>query len=366
MTHLIAEILCLMAAQAGPVGWWRGDDGATPTAAADSSGNNRNGTYTSGATTTMAPSLPPGLFNNESAFQLDGVNDEITIPSNAAFNNTGDFSVAFWVRKAVEKTDYVRLVGKGGTGIRTFGVWDDAAASKKILFQQFNTTGGTVVNFNSTGDVETGVWTHIACVVNGTTATTYLNAVASGSATRVGTVPTDTQPVRIGYGEIHDHAEGQIDEVRIFNRFLTLTEIQTLAGLLPSAVPSMPTFTGTTPSGTTVNWTATTGANTYVVQRSVNGGAFVTVASGIAGLTYADSGLTPGATYSYVVYAVGLVNSADSTANSVVIPFPAPRTNDHGEGLFDDRCSCGSTGSGTSISWAVLAAALALLTLRKR
>jgi MYXO-CTERM domain-containing protein len=365
MIGLTAGILSLVAAQTGPVGWWRGDDGATPTVAADSSGSNRNGTYTGGATTTQAPSLPPGLFNNESAFQLDGTDDEITIPSNAAFNIINDFSVAFWVRKAVEKPDYVRLVGKGGTSVRTFGVWDDIGPSKKILFQQFATGGGTVVNFNSTGDVETGVWTHVACVVNGTTATTYLNAVASGSATRSGTVPTDTQPVRIGYGEIHDRASGQIDEVRIFNRFLTLTEIQTLAGLLPSAVPNMPTFTGTTTSATTVNWNATAGADTYVVQRSENGGAFSTVASGIAGLTYTDSGLTPGSTYAYVVYAVGLVNSADSTANTVLIPFPSPRTNDHGEGLFDDKCGCG-TASGTSSSWAVLAAALALLTFRKR
>ena len=102
-----------------------------------------------------------------------------------------------------------------------------------------------------------------------------------------------------------------------------------------------------------------------MVQRGPVGGPYVTIASGITVLNYTDSGLTPGTSYGYVVYAVGLVNSADSQFNSVTIPFPPPRTNDHSEGLLDENCACGSTARGMSISWALFAG-LALLAFRRR
>ncbi|HEX7901120.1 MAG TPA: LamG-like jellyroll fold domain-containing protein [Planctomycetota bacterium] len=369
MIAFSAGILSLVAAQ-GPVGWWRGDDGAAPTTAADSSGFNRPGTYTSGATTSTA-TFPPGLFNNDSVFEMDGADDQVTVAHNAAFNITGNLTVAFWMRKVVaEQGDWVRLVGKGSSTNRTIGVWEEAGAGRHILFQQYN-AGAAVVSFFSAGEVALDTWTHVACTVDTSVVAAgscqiYLNGAASGAAVnRTGTPSTDTQPVRFGYGEIHTYHRGQLDEVRLFNRVLTLTEIQTLAGQVASAIPQNLNFTNTTPGGTTLNWDAAAGATSYVVQRSIGGGAFVTVASGIAGLSYTDSGLTPGTTYTYVVYAVGLVNSADSTPSAVMIPFPPPRTNDHSEGLFDENCSCGSTASGAPAAWALFAA-LALLAFRRR
>ena len=368
MILLTAGILSVVAAQSGPVGWWRGDDGAAPTTALDSSGNGRDGAYTSGATTSTA-TFPPGLFNNDSVFQLDGTNDQVTVPHNTAFNLTGDITIAFWMRKTAEATDYQRLVGKGASNVRTFGVWEDAGAGQRILFQQYNGSGGSVLDLwttnNAAGTVPLNTWKHVACTIEGTAVTIYLDAVSNVTGTRTVAPGTDSQPVRLGHGEIHTYFPGQLDEVRLFNRALVLSEIQMLAGLTASAVPAQPTFSNTTPSGTTLNWTTTTGANSYVVQRSTAGGPFVTIATGITGLSYTDSGLTSGTNYAYVVYAVGLVNSADSTPNSVVIPFPPPRTNDHSEGLLDENCSCGSTAPGTSIPWAVLAA-LVLVALRKR
>lgn len=344
----------------GPVGWWRGDDGGTPTSAADSSGNNRPGTYTSGATTSTA-TFPPGLFNNDSVFQFDGVDDQVTVPNNAAFNITGNLTVAFWMRKAVaEQPDWVRLVGKGNTTNRTIGVWDEAGAGRHILFQQYN-AGAPVVSFLSAGEVAIDAWTHVACTVDTSVVAAgrcqiYLNGAASGAAVdRTGTPTTDTQPVRFGYGEIHTYHRGQLDEVRLFNRTLTLPEIQTLAGLTPSAVPGNLRTQSVGVGSVTLAWDAATGANTYVIQRSDPvAGPFNTIATGITGTTYTDSGLNPGATYTYVVYAVGLVNSADSTPHAVFIPLPPPRTEDHEEGLLDQNCSCGAAGRGSPALWALL------------
>ena len=369
MTHFFAEILCLVAAQAGPIGWWRGDDGTAPTTAADSSGNNRDGMYAGGATTS-ATSLPTGIFNNESAFQLDGTDDQITVAHNAAFNLTGDMTVAFWMRRAAQGSDYQRMVGKGAPAVRTFGIWLEAAANSRVLFQQYNGSGGSVLDLWTTETIGLTAWKHIACTISGTgTATTtakiYFDGVEKATATRATAPGTDSQPVRIGYGEIHAYFPGQIDEVRLFNSAIPVSDILILAGTPPSEAPTGLNFTNTTPGGTTLNWTAAAGANTYVVQRGPVGGPYVTIASDIAALSYTDSGLTPGTSYAYVVYAVGLVNSADSGPATVLIPMPPPRTNDHGEGLFDDSCACGSTAPGGYAGTAVLVA-LALLALRRR
>lgn len=62
-----------------------------------------------------------------------------------------------------------------------------------------------------------------------------------------------------------------------------------------------------------LSWTASSGATSYAVKRSMtNGGPYTQIATP-SGTTYTDTGLTNGTTYYYVVAAV---NSAGSSANS--------------------------------------------------
>ncbi len=64
----------------------------------------------------------------------------------------------------------------------------------------------------------------------------------------------------------------------------------------------------------TLSWNAASGAASYKVKRSTtNGGPYATVATGITGTTYVNSGLQSGTTYYYVVSAV---NAAGESPNS--------------------------------------------------
>jgi hypothetical protein len=66
-----------------------------------------------------------------------------------------------------------------------------------------------------------------------------------------------------------------------------------------------------------VSWTASAGATSYTLLRSAAiGGTFTTLASGITGTTYTDSGLTPGTEYAYEVEAVS--GGGTSAASSAV------------------------------------------------
>ncbi len=64
----------------------------------------------------------------------------------------------------------------------------------------------------------------------------------------------------------------------------------------------------------TLNWTASAGATSYNVSRSTtNGGGYVSVATGLAGTSYLNTGLTNGTAYYYVVTAT---NAAGTSGNS--------------------------------------------------
>ncbi|MBN2162513.1 MAG: carbohydrate-binding protein [Pontiellaceae bacterium] len=74
------------------------------------------------------------------------------------------------------------------------------------------------------------------------------------------------------------------------------------------AAPSFPAGLNITEAGTTganLSWDAVTGADSYKVKRSiVRGGPYTTIASGLTGTSFADSGLNAGTQYFYVVCAV--------------------------------------------------------------
>jgi hypothetical protein len=233
---------------AGLVSWWRGEGNAI-----DTLGTN-NGTLHSD--TTFA-------FANGKAGQAFSFSGETTEYVTAAYNPTlnfgaGPFSMAVWVNTNDAAGVWKRIVTKGGTS-GSSNWYSLVLNSGKVTFE---IAGGSDVS--STVSVANGVWHHIAVTrdpvgVSPRKFHLYIDGVENVSMNDSGASLDNTGPLEIGKwgneaygGTIYS---GLIDEVQLFNRALSSTEIQSIysAGLAaPPVVTGISPSSGLSAGGTSV------------------------------------------------------------------------------------------------------------------
>jgi len=214
----------------GLVGYWKFDQfsGSTTLNSAFLSDPTN---LTSGASITTSVPVSVSIPNFGSV-QLDGVNDAVVandVPSLDVAPST--FSVAAWVRRT--STGAYHAIYDSGTETNKWWVFI-ADASKSNRFG-FGVRGGAEV-YSTRGITDTN-WHHLAVVKNGigpSNMTFYVDGAASGVVTATG-VLTPSGPKRIGSlldpGTCGQCAffNGQIDELRLYNRALSAAEVGRLA-----------------------------------------------------------------------------------------------------------------------------------------
>jgi Concanavalin A-like lectin/glucanases superfamily len=74
-------------------------------------------------------------------------------------------------------------------------------------------------------------WTHLAATYDGTTIRLFVNGVQAATRAQTGALVTSTQPLRFGgNAKWAEWFQGQLDEIRVYDRALTAAEIQTDMG----------------------------------------------------------------------------------------------------------------------------------------
>lgn len=212
----------------GLISWWAGDGNAN-----DIHGDN-DGTLENGATFT------PGLVGQ--AFNLDGYDDLIFVPhnSNLAFGSDQDFTIDAWInlQSPTPGNDDV-IVGKGddqnhrvGVSPNTYRLWvfRDSHAVRFDLI-----ANDVVFSLYSNTSVPLNEWTHVSAVREGIMGYIYINGVLDASAGMTAGSVANSDPLTIGgiYDTLFDPPVqplegfgGLIDEVEIYNRALSASEIQ--------------------------------------------------------------------------------------------------------------------------------------------
>jgi len=313
----------------GPIGYWKGDDGATPAGAADASGNGHNGTYAPGSGTSTE-ALPALKFPNPSCFTLDGTKGLVTIPDSPALRLTGDMTLAFWKRKTAPNQDWVRVIGKGNGAQRNFGLWEYPGAENRLKFQMYGPGGGSVLELDSPGPVPINTWAHVVIVISVNSAAFYLNGALVANGMRTGEPGTSADPLTFGHAGYHGFFAGQLDDVRLYNRALSMSEVVYLAqGNGAPASPKDLAVKSAAPGKVEFAWTASPTpapagtATVYILKRSKTAGSgHATVVCSLPLTNGMDLQAEAGATYAYVVTAVN-TGGESAASNEVTVTVPA-------------------------------------------
>ncbi len=200
--------------ETGLVGLWHFDskDGSNSTTAIDSSGQGNNGTV-SGAT-----------FTNEGRFKegysFDGDDDRIDITgTNPPL--TGNFTVSAWVYPLQADNAWHSIIGRDSYIDNVWIALKENTNDFSVYLEdviQTSTTGGNLWTNNQ--------WNHIAITYNGSLVQTYVDGIFKENlpGTYSGVIGSSNVGLNIGDVGAYD-MNGSIDEVRIYNRALTPTEI---------------------------------------------------------------------------------------------------------------------------------------------
>ena len=223
-------------AAAGLVGAWALDE-TSGTTAADQSGRGNTGTVTSPVWTGA------GKFNG--ALSLNGTSSWVTVADSSSLDLTTGMTVEAWVRPTVVNS-WRTVVMKEQTGNLTYGLYANTSANRPAIEAYIN---GSLRTLNGTSQLPTATWSHLAATYDGATLRLFVNGAAAGTLAAAGSILTSNSPLRIGgNGVWGEYFSGPIDEVRVYNRALTATEIQ--ADMLRSITPdtTAPVITARTPT----------------------------------------------------------------------------------------------------------------------
>lgn len=186
----------------------------------DESGNGNGGVVTGAVLTTDR------LGSVNSAYSFNNNGDAVIIGNPTAFQ-LQDFSIAAWVKRG---SSSIAGYGAGGDG----GIFDYGSQGFGLgMFvngRPYLTKVG-VDNVDATSAVTDLSWHHVVVTKIGSDVAFYIDGVNSGFAQYYNNFQFDTN-IAIGTrGDLSPSASfiGSIDEVRLYNRALTATEIALLA-----------------------------------------------------------------------------------------------------------------------------------------
>ena len=212
----------------GLVGYWALDE-TTGLVANDTSGSGINGTMLNGLD--AENDSVSGMING--AISFDGTDDMINLGDN--YDDISNLTVAAWVNAGGFNT-LNGILGKevGGASSSSFVLRaGDAALPSNQLQWVVVDSALTRYKLDSNVFMNTGEWYHVVATHDTTgRVALYVNGTLSVESAGVtnGTINNGTQDLIIGNNSLGGgrYWTGAIDDVRIYNRVLTLNEIQQL------------------------------------------------------------------------------------------------------------------------------------------
>jgi fibronectin type 3 domain-containing protein len=189
----------------------------TGVTSSDASGNNNTASLNTATWTTQ------GRFGN--ALSFNGTSAKVTVPDAPSLDLTTGMTLEAWV--------YPTVTG-GGSGWRSvfikeqpgqlvYGLYSNIVTNKPSV----DTNTGTYRTLVGGMTLAANTWAHLAATYNGATVRLYVNGVQVASQAQTGTLTNSTGVLSIGGNAVWpEWFTGRLDEIRIYNRALSVSEIQ--------------------------------------------------------------------------------------------------------------------------------------------
>jgi Concanavalin A-like lectin/glucanases superfamily/Putative Ig domain len=181
--------------------------------------------WLAGAGLWLAVSVQAQPTGPETALSFDGTNHFVTV-SAGVIPSSGSFTVECWVNAAAtpNQMQMVSSGAPGGGGGNTFALGKSGSGTVQVTF---GSGGGSVWD---TGITLPGGWHHLALVKGSSDTFFYLDGLLKTNRGSAITPPNGSQ-FRIGRnrGNLTDHWQGMMDEVRVWNTGRSATEITNAA-----------------------------------------------------------------------------------------------------------------------------------------
>ena len=193
----------------GLVSWWKGEGDARDTAGAN------HGSLLKGA------SFGPGKHGQAFLFNTPGAHVSIPASMVPAFGRNR-FSLALWVKFGAVGGEGNFLASQGADN---HDVWAFCCKAGRL---QFHVLGDTGIRLGSAEFIpEFGKWHHLAVARSGYTYRFYIDGAAAASESWPGKFSETAAAMTLGKTE-QGSFEGLLDDVRVYNRALSATEIKAL------------------------------------------------------------------------------------------------------------------------------------------
>lgn len=172
--------------------------------------------------------LQTNSYAQQNALDFDNVNDEVIAPNGSSLiAGSTTISMTAWVylrNPSPTFPDFDGLAGIRNNVDADFYLLHFSTSSIEARFR--NSTG---VNYDVIGTgVQLNTWTHLALTYDGATLSLYIDGLLDGSIAASGSIASTTEDFYMGnllFQTTNYWFDGKLDEVSLWNRTLTDTEI---------------------------------------------------------------------------------------------------------------------------------------------